>query len=260
MAQTQHIARKKGTGPDQPVAVFGLSVLSASPEQAIAALLGRPKCRAAFVNAHCINMAHRDPTYRAALESADVLLPDGIGMDIAARLHGTAFAANLNGTDLCPLLLAEAARRGASVFLLGGRNGVAADAAKALGAALPDLRIVGIRDGYSGAAPEGAIPAINDSGADILLVAMGVPIQDIWLAQHAQALRPKLVIGVGALFDFLAGRVPRAPLWVRKTRLEWVWRLAMEPRRMFGRYVIGNVAFLVRAVRAARQNQTGQPV
>lgn len=258
MLQSFESSLAEGVETGAFVPLFGLSLLSAMPAQAVDALLARRACRAAFVNAHCVNLAFNDATYRAALDTADLLLPDGVGMDIAARWHSARFAANLNGTDLCPLLLTSAAQRGLSVFLLGGQNGVAADAARALVRRLPDLRVVGTLDGFSGADPDIAIPTINTSGADILLVAMGVPKQDIWLAQHAHVLRPRLVMGVGALFDFLACRVPRAPVWVRHARLEWAWRLAVEPRRMFGRYVIGNATFLWRAHRAARHLTVGQ--
>lgn len=258
MSQIRHPARADGVSTDVLIRLFGLPLLSSTPKHAVEVLLGREKCRAAFVNAHCINVAYNNHAYRNALESADLLLPDGAGIDLAARWQGTPLAANLNGTDLCPMLLAEAARRGLSVFLLGGQAGVAEGAANALSRTLPELRIAGTLDGFVQADPGMAIPAINDSGADILLVAMGVPLQDLWLAQHADALRPRLVMGVGALFDFLAGRVRRAPLWIRRIRMEWVWRLAMEPRRMFGRYVIGNIVFLWRARCAARPEKPGQ--
>jgi exopolysaccharide biosynthesis WecB/TagA/CpsF family protein len=258
MSQPHQTASADEPGAGGFVALFGLRLLNATPQEAVMHLLGAGTGRVAFVNAHCVNVAFRDPDYRAALESADLLLPDGAGMDLAARWHGMQFLANLNGTDLCPLLLAEAAKRGLSVFLLGGKDGVATDAAQTLTRAIPDLRIAGTLDGYAGAVPETAIPVINASGADILLVAMGVPKQDLWLALHAPALRPELVIGVGALFDFLAGRVPRAPLWLRRAKLEWLWRLGVEPRRMFGRYVIGNVVFLWRAKRAAWRAQAGR--
>ncbi len=232
-----------------PLDLFGLSMLNAPLNEANALLLAQGRRRVAFVNAHCVNVAATDPVYRQALETADVLLPDGAGIELAARLQGQHMVANLNGTDLCPALLAEAAARGKSVFLLGAKPGVAATAAARLTDLIPSLRIAGTRDGFEGGKPDGAIAAINASRADILLVAMGVPKQEIWLHRAHDSLHPDLVMGVGALFDFLAGNVPRAPLWLRRARLEWLWRLAMEPRRMFTRYVIGNVVFVMRALR-----------
>ena len=240
------------------VDLFGMPLLSATRDEAVSLLLAPGRRRVAFVNAHCVNVAFDNAEYREALDSADLLLPDGAGVELAARWHGARLADNLNGTDLCPDLLAQAARRGMAVFLLGGRPGVAQAAADALQTRFPDLRVAGVRDGFAGADPANAIVAINESGAHILLVAMGVPLQDLWLARHRDMLRPDLVMGVGALFDFLSGQVPRAPRLIRKARLEWLWRLGLEPRRMFGRYVIGNVVFLLRARRAARQAMQGR--
>jgi exopolysaccharide biosynthesis WecB/TagA/CpsF family protein len=235
------------------VRVFDLPLLNATEGQAIESLLGMGRCRAAFVNAHCVNVAQTDSEYRQALDSANMLLPDGAGVDLAARWHGRALAANLNGTDLCPLLASEIARRGLPLFLLGGATGVAELAAKTLVHDNPTLKIAGVLDGFAGAEPETAIPAINASGAQVLWVGMGVPKQDIWLHRYQPLLAPRLVMGVGALFDFLSGRVMRAPVLMRRARLEWLWRLGVEPRRMFGRYVIGNAVFLSHAWRASKQ-------
>ena len=231
------------------------------PEAAIDDLLtSKAKLRVSFVNAHCINMMQIDPHYRASLLTADRVLPDGLGVEIAARMNGKAVVANLNGTDFVPKLLCAAAARGQSVFLFGGRPDVARNAAEKLHHDIPNLRIVGTRDGYEGAQDtDAAIAAINASGADIVLVAMGVPMQDVWLARNASRLNARLTLGVGALFDFLAGRVARAPEILRKMRMEWVWRLAMEPRRMAQRYLIGNAAFLAReALQAVRSDELGQ--
>ncbi|RVV96566.1 WecB/TagA/CpsF family glycosyltransferase [Mesobaculum littorinae] len=237
-------------------ALFGLQVVDADAESVIARLLdavetGTPPQRVAFLNAHCGNVMARDPAYAAALQGADMVLPDGIGVELAARMRGGGFTENLNGTDFVPRLLDEAGRRGMSVYLFGGAPGVAEDAALALLRRASGLRIAGVRDGFAGAAdPQAAQEAIAASGADILLVAMGVPRQDLWLANAADTdtgMGPGLSLGVGALFDFLAGRVRRAPAAVRRARMEWAWRLAMEPRRMAGRYLVGNATFLARA-------------
>ena len=230
------------------IRLFGLDIMDATSASAIAALLAPGRRRVAFVNAHCGNVLARDDDYAEALATADAVLPDGIGIELAARMAGRQFAANLNGTDLTPALLAEAAARGMSVFLFGAAPGVAQDAADRLMQDIPGLVVAGTRDGYEGAAdPAAAVAAINASGADILLVAMGVPRQDIWLARQFPALEPRICLGVGALFDFLAERVRRAPPALRRAKLEWAWRLAMEPRRMARRYLIGNFTFLARA-------------
>ncbi|PJE29216.1 polymer biosynthesis protein, WecB/TagA/CpsF family [Pseudooceanicola antarcticus] len=236
------------------IRLFGLDIVDATTDAVITRLLqpGR-RTRLAFLNAHCGNIAARNPTYRDALVTAGMILPDGIGVEMAARMSGQSLTENLNGTDFTPRLLQAAARRGLSVFLLGGQPGVAAEAAERLGRDIPGLKIAGTRDGYDGMTDENAaVAAVNASGADILLVALGVPFQDNWLAKHEARLSPRITMGVGALLDFLAGRVKRAPAIVRKARAEWAWRLAMEPRRMARRYLIGNFAFLGRAYLDAR--------
>lgn len=203
-----------------------------------------------LMNAHCRNIRRKNKDYANAVAAADVLLPDGIGIAMAAKMADQELTANLNGTDFVPLLLAEAAKQGKSVFLFGGTPGTADAAAARLVHTIPHLRIAGTRDGFEGAAhTEAAIADINDSGADIVLVAMGVPGQELWLHANGHRLDASLKLAVGALFDFLAGNVTRAPEVVRRARMEWVWRLAMQPRRMAKRYLAGNFSFLAHAAK-----------
>ncbi|MBO9410772.1 WecB/TagA/CpsF family glycosyltransferase [Ruegeria sp. R8_2] len=232
--------------------ILGLPVVNARSEQVISKLLDGTHQTVFFLNAHCANIRARNHTYRAALARADMILPDGIGVEVAAKLQGVQFAENLNGTDFVPKLLKRAARLGQSVYLLGGRPGTAQAAAARLQHTTPNLVVAGTRDGYEGASRvDEAIDDINQSGADILLVAMGVPLQELWIMQNRHRLNPRITLGVGALFDFLAGNVRRAPRIVRRARMEWAWRLAMEPRRMARRYLLGNFEFLGRAVHNA---------
>lgn len=203
-----------------------------------------------LMNAHCRNIRRKNNDYANAVAAADVLLPDGIGIAMAAKMADQELTANLNGTDFVPRLLAEAAKQGKSVFLFGGTPGTADAAAARLVHTIPHLRIAGTRDGFEGAAhTEAAIAHINDSGADIVLVAMGVPGQELWLHANGHRLDASLKLAVGALFDFLAGNVTRAPEVVRRARMEWVWRLAMQPRRMAKRYLAGNFSFLAHAAK-----------
>jgi exopolysaccharide biosynthesis WecB/TagA/CpsF family protein len=241
--------------------LFGLPVVDSEQSLAIRAMLDRPgRTTVAFVNAHCVNTAAGDPAYARALRAAEFVLPDGSGILLAARMAGRRLTANLNGTDLCRPLCREAARRGLSVYLLGSRPGVAEKAARRLALAVPGLRIAGTRDGYFEETESGAvIDAVNASGADILLVARGVPLQETWLYRHRRQLRARLAMGVGALLDFEAGVVPRAPKALRRAGLEWTWRLAQEPRRMFARYVLGNPAFVARTALAALRTRSLRP-
>lgn len=208
-----------------------------------------------FVNAHSVNLAARDAAFRVALKRSDALLPDGSGLQLAAMLCGRRFAENLNGTDLFPPLCQAAARRGRSIYFLGSAPGVAAAAAEAAQSMAPDLMIAGAEHGFFQPHEEDAvIRRINQSGADVLLVALGSPLQELWIRKNRDRLSPRVLIGVGAQFDFWSGRVTRAPRMLRWAGLEWLFRLAMEPRRMFRRYIVGNPVFMFRAARHALQN------
>ncbi len=255
VTEPSSIAAPAGAAPRSPsrrrrgaIRLFGLDLLDATRGQALSRLLDGGPVTAAFVNAHCVNVAARDAAYRQALGAADVLLPDGSGLQIAARMGGERFTANLNGSDLFLPLCEAAAARGQSIYFLGSAEGVAKAAAEAARCHVPGLRVAGHHHGYF--ASDGAVIAeINASGADIVLVAMGVPRQDVWIARHRGRIDARVVMGVGAQFDFWSGRVPRAPIAFRRAGLEWVYRLSLEPRRLAGRYVAGNPAFLARAVR-----------
>ncbi len=198
----------------------------------------------AFVNAHCLNLAYNDQEYKEILSQADAVWPDGIGVKLAGRKLGFPVPENVNGTDMFPLLAKRAAQSGKTLFLYGARPGVAEKAAENAVADHPGLRIAGTCDGF--ASDEEAIQRINAAKPDILLVALGVPKQEKWIAEHRQQLDCKAVIAVGGLLDFISGRIPRAPQWMRKCGLEWLYRLYQEPVGKFRRYVIGNPLFLLR--------------
>jgi N-acetylglucosaminyldiphosphoundecaprenol N-acetyl-beta-D-mannosaminyltransferase len=206
--------------------------------------------RVVFVNAHCLNRSVHDAELERAIHSADLIFADGVGMAIAARIHGERLKHNVNGTDLFPHLChyADAARL--PVALLGGVPGVSEACADAIESRYPGIEVVWERHGYVEAQDEqDIVRGINRSGARTLLVAMGVPRQERWIMDHRQVLEVPVVLGVGGLFDFVSGSVPRAPEGVRKLRLEWLFRLMVEPRRLFMRYVVGNPLFLLRAIR-----------
>ena len=205
-----------------------------------------------FINAHCVNTLMSDPAYRAALEAADYLLPDGSGLAIAAKLAGVELGENLNGTDLFPEICEHASAAGLSIYLLGGQPGIAAGAGRTMRSRYPGLTIAGTRHGFFSAEEEDALIAeINEAGAAIVFVAMGVPRQEKWIARVRERLSARIVLGVGGLFDYYSGAIARAPRLFRATGCEWVWRLMQEPRRLFVRYIIGNPRFLAGAVHHA---------
>ncbi|MGE0502792.1 MAG: WecB/TagA/CpsF family glycosyltransferase [Rhizobiaceae bacterium] len=199
-----------------------------------------------FLNAHNANVACSDPTFARALQGF-LVLPDGVGVDIAAKfLYGEPFPSNLNGTDFVPHLIASATEP-LKVALLGTTRKNAEGALAALAALAPIHSYELIHDGFFSPAEEPEVlDRIRGMRPDILLVAMGVPRQELWIERNLGPAYCTLPIAVGALLDFLSGAVPRAPVWVRHLRLEWLFRLVVEPGRLWRRYVVGNPLFLVR--------------
>lgn len=207
----------------------------------------------AHANVHTINLALADPEYRETLRSADMVLNDGKGVMLGARLLGEPFHQDLNGNFFTPLVVERAAARGWTVFLLGAKPGVPERLATILRERHPGLEIVGTRDGYFTSAEEPSIvAAIKDTGTGLLLVGMGNPHQERFLHRRLRDTGARLGIGVGAYFDFQTGTVPRAPRWMNEHGLEWVYRLAQEPKRMWKRYLVGNPAFVLRVLRSKR--------
>lgn len=242
-------------GRDRLVSLLGLKVRDDSVAEVadtlIARALERERLRCYFVNAHCVNVAASDAAYGAILQRAPFVFADGVGMAIAGRLLGRPLANNVNGTDLLPELCRRAAVRGVPMAFLGARPGTAIACARRLRVLYPGLDIRWIRHGFLSEDEETKmLPGLNASGARILLVAKGVPRQEKWIDHYAPHLDIPVILGVGALFDFYSGSVPRAPLLVRRARMEWAYRLLREPRRLAGRYLKGNPLFLARVIRA----------
>ncbi len=183
----------------------------------------------------CQNFASRfdDP--------AITVVNDGIGMDLAARLmHGQRFQENLNGTDFIPRLLGGSPLP-LRVFLFGARPEVVHEASRTIEQRFGNT-VVGAMAGY-GVEDELVCERIRSARPDVVLVALGNPLQEQWILDHAKVLPPALYVGVGALFDFLADRAIRAPVWVRKLHLEWFFRLLQEPKRLWKRYTVDAVKF-----------------
>ncbi len=248
-----------GTG-DSPrvVRLFGLAIdntrLAQASRDVVQAAVDRKRMRIVFANAHVVNTALTDAGYLASVQSADRIYADGSGMALAAKINGKALIDNVNGTDMFALLCADCVAAGQTIFLLGGKPGVAGRAAQTIADFGMGAAIAGTHHGYftRGSADEDrVIGQINASGAGIVLVGFGVPEQDRWTLTNAARLDAPVVAGVGGLFDFFAGEVARSPKFMRTVGCEWVWRLAMEPRRMAKRYLIGNAVFIGHALREA---------
>lgn len=197
-----------------------------------------------FLNLDCLSKAVRDKEYSAILADTALVLPDGIGLKIATWMFGGKMIENCNGTDFSPAFMKIAAEEGWRIFFLGGLEGVAAKAAENVRKSIPDIKIVGTHSGYF-QDDEQLIKQINDSQAQILFVALGAPKQEKWIARNRQKLNPKVCLGVGALLDYLSGHKVRAPKIFQLLYLEWLWRIFIEPKRMFQRYIIDGLGFML---------------
>jgi exopolysaccharide biosynthesis WecB/TagA/CpsF family protein len=243
------------------VKIFGLSIrnesLDDAAERAIRAAKSNLRQVFFFVNAHCINVAAKNDLYLKAIPFADQVYADGIGMRLAVQLCGERLVDNVNGTDLFPTLCQKAADQGVSLALLGAQPGIAERCAANMSKLFSGLNFSLIHHGYFRPEEEAAlINRINENPAGILLVAFGVPHQELWIAKNAHRIRTPVILAVGGLFDFYSGLRRRAPWLLRKTGLEWTFRLAQEPVRLFSRYIFGNPLFLFRAI-ALRLRGTG---
>lgn len=235
------------------ITILGIPIVRATEDAALAEI-GHLAEEAApsmlvYVNAHTLELSARDAALRHLLQQdAAMVMNDGIGVSIAAKMMGReTFPANLNGTDLTPKILEMAAARGWRVFVFGAAPGVAEKAAAKFATRWPDLIIAGTRNGFFTTAEEpGLVRQIRDARTDVLIVGMGNPRQEKWLARHLADTGAKLGVGVGAFLDFSAGVFPRAPLWMQKIKLEWLFRMSREPRRLWKRYLLGGPVFLAR--------------
>jgi exopolysaccharide biosynthesis WecB/TagA/CpsF family protein len=228
-----------------PVASINLETASGLLRRFIAE---RRFTKVGFLNAHNANVACAEPEFAEALRDF-LILADGIGVDIAARLlYGEAFPANLNGTDFIPAFLA-AEPRPLTIALLGAKRANAEAAAEKFKEMAPQHNFVVAHDGYFSPGEEPLIlQRIARLRPDVLLVAMGVPRQEFWIAKNITASHCTVPMAVGALLDFMSGAIPRAPLIIRRLRLEWLFRLVTEPGRLWRRYIFGNPVFLARVL------------
>jgi alpha-1,3-mannosyltransferase len=235
----------------KPLSILGIDIIPATMEKAVSLLDDRFEARKQsiiiYLNAHTAVQALKNSAFRSVLTSS-LVLNDGAGVNIACKMkYGHGFPTNLNGTDFTPHYL-EKTRHAFRIFLLGARPEVIEETAKILQQRFPRHTIAGYHDGFFRPEENTAIVnAIRTAKADLILAAMGNPRQEMWLAENLEKTGAVLGIGVGALFDFMTGRFPRAPKWVRMLRAEWMFRLLCEPRRLWKRYTVGNIVFLTHA-------------
>jgi N-acetylglucosaminyldiphosphoundecaprenol N-acetyl-beta-D-mannosaminyltransferase len=230
------------------VTVFGVPIANltlAETVDHVEALIrsGQPH-QHVVVNVDKIVKMQRDPQLRAAVLSCELINCEGQPIVWASRLLGTPLKARVTGVDLFQALAARCAACGFRVFLLGAREEVVRRVAEVLQARHPTLVIAGWRDGYwENAAEPGVIAAVRAGRPDVLFMATPSPKKELFLGKWKHELAVPFVMGVGGSFDVVAGKVNRAPGWVQRCGMEWFYRFAQEPRRMWHRYFVEDLAF-----------------
>ena len=224
----------------------------------IAELVERRDGGAVFTpNVDHVVKAESHTEFRRAYSRADLCLADGMPLVWASRIIGSPLPEKISGSDLILPLARLAGERNWRVFLLGGRPGVAEKAAKRL-AREYGVAIVGTDcptvtpDGASDQAEE-TLERLRTARADLVLVAFGAPKQELWIDRFADRLGSAVAIGLGGSLDFVAGEVSRAPAWMSRAGLEWLFRLLQEPRRLWRRYLVEDPAFIPVVLRTRRQ-------
>jgi N-acetylglucosaminyldiphosphoundecaprenol N-acetyl-beta-D-mannosaminyltransferase len=240
--------------------IFGIDVDTEPPAVLLRRIISwaeqGERRRVSYVNAHVLNQSLSNPDLNHALRACDLVYCDGYGVRLAARLIGLTVPYRMTGADWIWGAAALCQKSERSIYLLGSDPGSSAEAAATLRRWYPRLDVRGTHHGYFGLDTphsERVLEHIAEHRPDVLLVGMGTPQQELWVDRNWDRIDASVVWNVGALFDYVAGRVPRAPHWIADNGFEWIFRLAVEPRRMWRRYLLGNPAFLYRVLHERRR-------
>jgi len=240
-------------GDKASISILGIKVSTLSAESLVnfisQTISDGGKARAVYVNIHAINLAQELAWFRDFFNGSEVVYCDGFGVKWGARLLGLKIPERLTPPDWISLLAKECSRRHFSLFLLGAHPGVVEKVGLAFNQQFDGLKVAGIQHGYFNKCSESienkaVLQAINAAHPDILLVGLGMPLQERWLMENWVHINAKVALPVGALFDYLAGEFPRAPRWMTNHGLEWLGRLTIEPHRLWRRYLLGNLRFV----------------
>lgn len=204
-----------------------------------------------FVNAHAVNLMHTNEHFLQAVKLSSVVLRDGIGMSLMMKSMGIKPGLNMNGTDYIPQILSRAVQQNFDIYLLGTESPYNQKAAECI--RLQGGRVRVVEDGFQSIEHYVSLLESSFDKDSVVVLAMGMPKQELLayvLKQHFSALPHRLlIINGGAILDFMGGKISRAPEMIRRLNMEWLYRFLKEPRRLFRRYVIGNVLFMARIVR-----------
>jgi N-acetylglucosaminyldiphosphoundecaprenol N-acetyl-beta-D-mannosaminyltransferase len=218
---------------------------------------------ACFCNVHVLMIAQSGPALREALRGARAVFPDGAPVAWFQRRRGSVGACRIAGPDVMPLVFDRGQALELRHYLLGSTEQVLRGCRDRLEAAFPAARIVGASSPPFAELDErddtAVLAAIKDVSPDLLWVGLGAPKQELWMSRHARMLAPTFALGVGAAFDFVAGSTARAPLWMQHAGLEWLHRMVHQPRRLGGRYLRTNSAFVIHAGIELARARSGSP-
>ena len=242
---------------DQRVDVLGVHVSTVDPGTALERItewvLRAQREYVCVTGVHGVMESQADAELRQVHNSSGMTVPDGMPLVWCAHRAGSAGTARVYGPDLMLSVLARAAERGWSSYFYGGAEGVPELLSERLTSRFPGLRVVGAESPpfrpLSEEESRAAVERINASGADLVWVGLSTPKQERWMAQHRDQLDAAVLFGVGAAFDFHAGRVRQAPPWMQTRGLEWLFRLLVEPRRLWRRYLSNNPRFVLAILR-----------
>jgi len=230
------------------VVIFGIPIAAVSLDQIsliiISLIKSRKKSDFFYVNAHCLNIANKDKEYKRILQKATLVYSGGFGPVLASRILGRPLYERTPTPDFIENIFLIAQKKNWSIYLLGGEHGIAGKAAANLKKRFPYLVIAGYHHGFFRKNSK-IIEKINRAKPDIVLVGMGTPRQERWIADNMDTVKSRVFWAVGALFDILSDKRKRAPKWMQELGLEWAFRLLQEPRRLWRRYVFGNIRFVI---------------
>jgi len=250
-------------GSRPSAAIFDIPIDLAQPAELLRTISGwaseRHTSRVMYVNAHVVNQSRTAPGLAQALRRADLVYCDGYGVRLAAHVLSLPVPHRMTGADWIWGLAGLCELSGQPIYLLGSEPPIAREAATRLRHAYPRLDVVGAHHGFfdlDSPHNERVIEDIRAHSPRIVLVGMGTPKQELWVDRYAERLDGAVVWTVGALLDYVSGHTPRAPRWLADNGLEWIFRLAIEPTRMWRRYLIGNPIFLTRVASEARREGT----
>lgn len=254
-----------GSTPTASCTVLDVDCFVGDVEGAVARILERVReRRGGYVcqaNAHVLVTAKRDDRVRRALDDAWMVCPDGWPVAWVGRRLGARDASRIAGADLMTQVFEDGQAQGLRHYLFGSTPDVLRELERSLSSSHPRSQIVGSLSPPFGQPTEaearGHVDHIRASAADIVWCGLGAPKQELWMQLHAPSLAPAVVVGVGAAFDFHAGNRQRAPEWMQRSGLEWLHRLASEPRRLAGRYITTNTAFALLSARDLARRRVG---